>query len=408
MTLDSYKRVRFEDGEGLAYVDLIDMQRYMEAKIYDQIFRELTGNFGPTITAPFDPIGSPASPDVQLAYVLAAGSCVLRQGSTGTRLKINPGTVFQSTGTPNGDDHKFLAFTVKDGDVDLTISAGHATNPRIDILQMKLEEVSDDTQTRDIEDAVTRIVSTFAIFKKTRVQATFSIKNGTAGALPVYPAPDTGYCVVGAVRVPALWSTGVATNPSATTSAQIRQLTMPMRIREVVIPAHQFDLSAGANWTISTNGELLCAGAPGTNARVWVPGGTTERLVAIGVTHHTVTSADFSLRVGRMTPASGPIAEGPQYATITDLHPAVVGNYQSRFVGLDQLQGFSSLSSVGVNGNIGDPIWAAGGPAGPATRRIEVDDGDTALGAVWTVKPYLEIDMGTGSRCSEVTFYLAG
>jgi hypothetical protein len=407
MPVDTFAQVRFEEGEGLSYVDLNNITRFIEARVLDQLLRELVGYNGESVSAPKDPIGSPAVADPQLAYVLNAGSCVLKQGTTGTRLGLTTGTVFQSIASADGNDPKFLAYSVGASDVDLTITAGHATNPRIDILQMRLEYVDGDTQSRDIEDAVTRVVSTFAVNKERRVQATFSIKNGTAGANPVYPAPDSGYCVVGAVRVPALWSTGVSTNPGATTSAIIRQLTMPLKVEEVTIMPHLFDLSAATNWSMGTLGEVICPGGAGTNMRVWIPGGTGKRLVGVGVTHDIDTSGDFTIRVGRSTPGSGWVAEGPQYASIANLLPAITGATQSRFVGIDQLQGASSLSQIGVNGAIGDPIWASGGAAGPATRRVELEDGDV-LGSSWAVRAFLEIDAGTGSRITEVTFYLAG
>lgn len=408
MPTDLFSQVLYSDGEGLVFGDLNNMARYNDARLNDMIFARLTGALG-TDQDPNLASENAEPPLTLLAYVLDAGECHLKQGTTGTRLGLSMGTIFQKvTASVTGTDAAFLSYHVGASDVDLTITAGDATNPRIDILQMKLEYVDGSAETRDIEDATTRVVTQVSRNKKRRVQATFSMKNGTAGATPTYPAPDTGYCVVGAIRVPATWTTGVNPDPNVTASAIIRQIAIPLRVEKHTVMPCDFDYNSGSGsgWSLNSAGEAESAGA--TDLIVWAPTGSEgKRIVGVEIVGIWVTSGQVDLVTEGWTSATHWVATGPTF----DLSSQLVttgGTTQHKFAHLGNICDASSVSNPSAaNGVVGDPIWCAGHSAGPAARPLSTNSGGTS-GNTFITRAALRIDAGNISNIIAVTWYLAG
>jgi hypothetical protein len=408
VSTDIYSEVMFHDGEGLVFTDFNNMARFADARLQDQIFARFAGALGvdgdPHLSSE---VNEP--PLTSLAYTLTAGDCLLKQGTVATRLGTTAGTIFQRVGTTIGTDAKFLSYAVKDTDIDLTITAGDPTNPRITILQCKLEYIETDTEVRDIEDATTRIVTRQSKAKRRRVQATFSLKNGTAAATPTYPAPDTGYAMIGALLVPANWTTGVTTIPSGGTSAKIRQCTVPLGITVHSLKPKDFDYAAGSgtNWTYNTKGEAEATGAA-TDLIIWVPGGDSKRIVGVEIVGVWVTSGQVDLvtYVWNSTGGWG-VTSSPAFDLSTQL-VTTGGTTQSKFAHLGNICDASDQSNPSTaDGVVGDPIWGSGYAAGPAQRKIVANSGGVS-GSSWGSHAALRIDAGVGSLISEVTFYLAG
>lgn len=202
MAFDNFKRVLYNDGEILTEGDLNDSQNFAQSVLFDQIVGKcLPGDS--SLGASVDPEFSSQFSQAHnyWAIALSATSGAPTQGSAGNKIKMTPGTVFQVIGSDTGNESVVLAYTFA-GSADLagvTIGNGNGVNPRVDLLQMKLEYAVDDLQTRSIEDAVTDVIAPDIISKKRRVKATISLKAGTPAATPQFPDADAGYCALGAV-----------------------------------------------------------------------------------------------------------------------------------------------------------------------------------------------------------------
>lgn len=200
MANDNFKGVLFNDGEGLTHTDFNNVQRYSLAQLYEQILERQIGGLALTAKdAEFNGINGANAP-THLAYCINGGSAYLRQGTGNNKLQIAPGTLFQKTGNTTGDSPTFLAYTFA-GTEEVTIANGDVANPRVDLLQMKLEYEDNGSESRDFEDGTTHVITTTTPNKKHRVKCTLSVKTGTPAASPTYPDPDAGYVAVAGVVV---------------------------------------------------------------------------------------------------------------------------------------------------------------------------------------------------------------
>lgn len=85
------------------------------------------------------------------AYALTCGGANMRRGSTDAKVVITPGTVFQKIAVAAGNNLTLLPFTF-DGTLEVSIANGDVSHPRIDLIQMKLELITSDVQTRITEN----------------------------------------------------------------------------------------------------------------------------------------------------------------------------------------------------------------------------------------------------------------
>jgi hypothetical protein len=226
MANDVYKTVNYSDGEGLTHGDLNNQTRFLAAQLQDQIL----GNILPNMDGTGENELVKANAATLYAYCLDVGGALPIQGSGNNKLKISPGTLFQKIANVNGNAPTLLAYSF-DGSLEFTIAAGGGVNPRVDMIQMKLEYETGDLQSRDFEDAGTGVVTTENLPKQYRVKATVSLKTGTAAASPAYPAPDSGYVPICCVVVNASYT---AANPllirdQSDDNATIHDLRLPVR-----------------------------------------------------------------------------------------------------------------------------------------------------------------------------------
>jgi hypothetical protein len=428
MPTDLYTTVLFNDGEGVDYNDFNDSQRYQGARQTDQFLAQMVGRLAAGTADP-DHVGEAGSNAAltSLAYTMTGGDCALKQGTTTSRVTLLPGTIFQKIANVTGTESTFLAYTVRSGDIDLTIAAGDATNPRIDILQMKLEWVNGGATSRDFEDATTRAKTTTTPNKTRRVQATFSIKQGTAAATPTYPTPDAGYVLVAAVRVPATWTATFrpdAVVPLSGTAASLIQCTIPLGIQAVTVMPNQFEGYYATNWAREPTGSGTDSGhwktsAAGSNLLVWIPGSTTRRVVGVAIVGENTTGM-----TAKLVTKSWKYNDG--LGGSSQLSVGAVMDISSKFNGLtssgiafahlgDIADASSTSNPTAAAGPIGDPFWAHGGISGPAYRWLEtglplVQFDATDLGNHGAVQ-FGALELGSSGASvvvAAVTFFLAG
>lgn len=195
MTTDIFARPLFTDGEGITSEDLNDSSGRPMAYFYDQILASMfpreafvgdTDTFWSIVDTPY-------------ALALTCFGAHPKQGSANNKIKISNGVLFQPIAVPDGTEPKLLGYSFNFEEV--TIANGDASNPRVDLVQMKLEYVNDTTAARHFKDATTGAITSTTPTIRRRVKCTLSVKQGTPAASPVYPDPDAGTVAIAGVLV---------------------------------------------------------------------------------------------------------------------------------------------------------------------------------------------------------------
>jgi hypothetical protein len=413
MPTDIYQQFRFNNAQGVDPADLNLIQKFADAKALDQILSRYVGALGSSSLDPdLASTGGENPALTSLIYTLTGGDAIIKQGTTATRVGLTSGTIFQKIGNAGGEDASFLSYFVDESDVDLTISAGHATLPRIDILQCKLEYVNANSEERGLQDATTRLITIQSIQTQRKVQATFSIKAGTAGATPTYPAPDTGYALLASIRVPATWTTGTTPDGTGSSSLGLRQCTMPLRTRTVSVSTREMIKRTAGNWTYSDPGGIwACLGAPSTDLLAPCPAGINERIIGVGIfgAFGAFSAAANSVILQAMAHAGTGynLASTPSNDLTVAMQVDGGTSQGFTFAHLGMICDTSSDSNpTAANGVIGDPFWAWGGKAGPAWRPnvTLTPPSTTNLGK----RAVLRISGETSTIINEVMWFLAG
>jgi hypothetical protein len=271
---DLYKGVLFNDGEALTTTDLNDTQKYMGARVFDQLVAKSVGNWGAIIqpTLGNNIQGAP------FLYALRAGQGFIVAGAGAREVTCSAGTIFQSLGAANGNEAQLLAYTLAGNDFTLTLGVGDATNPRVDVIQVALAYAADDTQSRDFEDDTTELLSSQNQSKKRRVTATFTVKQGTPAATPTFPTLDAGCSALGAVYVPATYN-ATFLDGGGTTAPYFMDTRYPLKVEYVdVLPSQMFG-TAFTN-TFSTPFNFYRSSGAGT-AFIPCPVGPDARILGL-------------------------------------------------------------------------------------------------------------------------------
>jgi hypothetical protein len=213
------------------------------------------------------------------------------------------------------------------------------------------------------------IASNPSLNKARRVKATFSIKQGTPTAAPAYPAPDAGYCAIGAVYVPALHNASHSLN-------NIRDVRMPLGgLRIYDVPFNQINhAGGGTTWTQDFDEWKIVAPASGTGyAYAACPaGGENGRLVGVQIYGQPPT-VDGSLQAhvvrAEIDGSAGPTIT--QMASLIglfnelDSHPGIPGH---AYEGITDFADTSNSIGAAIgsrSGRVGNAIWTNGRTCGP-------------------------------------------
>lgn len=150
MTFDNYKTVNFTDGQEITTQDLLNSQIFQIAKLSDQIFMQIASTTTPGKSPEFG-LGMFDGGGLlgKAAYAVSTLAGRPRQGSANNKIRINSGTLMQLIGnlTP-GTTPSMLMYEFSGFETEQVIANGDPSNPRVDIIQMKLETVFDDSQIR--------------------------------------------------------------------------------------------------------------------------------------------------------------------------------------------------------------------------------------------------------------------
>lgn len=375
MSTDNFKQVYFNDGEGLVHTDITDLQSMLESKIWDQIIHNQIGaqglhpaDLGLGVNGTDHVFGGQDGTDhaSSRAYCLNPGAAYLRQGSSNGKIQIAPGTLLQKIGTIDGSDPKLVAYTFV-GTEEWTLTNGDATNPRVDLLQMKLEYVLGDTQSRDFKDATTGVVTTTSMSKKRRVQCTLSVKAGTPAASPAMPTPDSGYVPVGSVMVGNGWTTAgnapiFGQDTAALNNLVVHDQRMPVKVKAYAVPGSQMLLVS--NWSYSAISGAANCSTSGSNELIAIcPHKPNGRLIGVQVTFLTGPAALNGQTLAQR--AVGPTTiTVSQRNTLANIAPT---NYTSNNVTFYEIEaahapsaGPTITTSGSTSARLGVPLWTNG------------------------------------------------
>lgn len=408
MSTDLYSSVLFSDGEGITLTDLHAMQRNIHAMLTDQLLQsQVAGVAIAGITQPDFGGQNGTNVPTLWAYAISPGAAYLRQGSANNKIQIAPGTLLQKIANSDGQGSSLVPFWFDGSSAgEFTLTNGDATNPRVDLLQMKLAYISDTPTSRDFEDAVSRAKSTnLMTVTRRRVQCTLSVKAGTPAVSPVIPDPDAGFVPVSTVVVGNGWTTAgnapiFGADTAATNNAVVHDQRMPLGVVIDRVAPSNFILTA--NWALSNNNATITSSSV-TNTMYAISKVGPGRVIAVDVNSGGVTP------IGTIT--LGSFMEGNAFSganngfvsgnTLTAAGFMISNVFRSMRSGFEEQHapnggaGPTILGSIALG--IGVPMWTSGyrTPQPPTT----------GVAATSCVKI---INQPNASQLASVSFYIAG
>src|SRR5271154_3993719 len=284
-----------------------------------------------------------ATPSPLWTYCLSQGQAFLRKGSANNLIQIAAGTLLQVD--QSSTNQNFVSYHFQGTETFPALTNGDATNPRCDLLQLKLSF-----------DPVTGVTPAL------------TVKVGTPAASPRIPDPDAGFTPVGVAVVGHTWVAGTAPvfgqDVADINKVVIHDQRMPLGVRTWVVDP--------TNWKLETAFSLqdINTNAKSSNATclMWaLCPTTTGRIIGVDVqTSATLTTAGnlgtftFDL-TGPGSPPSANFFAGNSFGS--NVAPAPLSGFKrARRVDFEALHtpanGPTILPST-VN-SYGVPMWASG------------------------------------------------
>jgi hypothetical protein len=284
------------------------------------------------------------------AATISAGIPI--QGSSNNIVRISSGTVFQRV--PSSPQATFISFTLPGTD-QFTIANGNGVNPRADLIQIRLQWTG---------------VSPSSV-----VSATVNVKTGTPGAIPAYPAPDTGFvpiCYV--VSGKNYTGTGPFNGDLyLDTTAVVHDQRMPLGVKVYTVYPVNMMYNDDA-WTLSGKaGDVIAGGNPGFKRnirnisaltsqqdRVIIPCPTNRgRLIGVGLVSEQGNSALGFIETMFESSGFGDSIFPPVNLITNGASPSF------KRVGLETLEVGGGITPLTPGGGIprkayGSPIWCDG------------------------------------------------
>lgn len=335
-------------GEFGTSQDLVAAQRYLKAHVND-FLTQLPDAYADHTNALFATGLSSAlqNPD-QAVRSIGHGGWPMASLTTRT-ITNRAGVIAQKgTGALSGLAPVVLIHRLDADELSTQLTAGDATNPRIDSLFIKIDEENADAQTRNYKDAVTLVPASQSFYKQRRTRLVKSLVVGTPHATdPVPPAVPVGYARYCDIYVPAAWNAVI--DP-----LNIRDHRVPQRITFRRYGAKQW---SSTTWTV--NSDLMLASAAGGNiARLELECDNPHmtRLLAWGMAIRT-NATGLNLRLQRYNMQ-------PPFSSAVPVRETVLENLDATYGGATMDAMLSR--DAGQIGTGKAPVWMTGYAAGGA------------------------------------------
>jgi len=267
MPADIFKEVLWNDGEGLAFEDLNNAQRFMRALIGDGFVSHAART------------GDIDTPGMSTSHLYTSGNAAapFADNVTNRRSRNLAGVVTQriSGSTPDGSDSQVLSYYLAADEAAFTHPAA-TVNPRWDVVSVGLAYANADSQSRDFKDAVTGVITAPSFSKQRRVIATVTRTAGAENASPVEPAAPAGHVKLAAFKV----------TPGMTLfdfkSGEVRDYRMPLGpVSAYEVVGKNWAYSSAAAHTFAADGSLTIP-ASGSAQGFCPVQGASKRIVEIG------------------------------------------------------------------------------------------------------------------------------
>jgi len=385
---DNFRQKLIVPGGVAVEADVNNAQRFLGARLYDQFVSRLAKAFNSSEVM-FNPSPIPTTP---YAYALSGGAAYPKQGTTGNNyVMFAAGTVFQKIAADSGTEETFLAFTF-DGTTssEVSFAAGDPTNPRVDLIQMKLELIEGDAASIAFDNGTPPTVNIISSSQNTtrRVRCTLSVKAGTPAASPTPPTLDAGNCALAMVLVGANYSTATAITfeDAAGAVAVLHDLRVPLHAQALHVMPRDFVYTA-ADITHAAGALMLTVSAvAGSNVTAICPfGGSVGRL--LGMDAYWKDVAVSSTRVGKYKHADA----GETFTNGNDGNLGGASGTNQRIRRLTSLGSCAHTPAAGptINisaDNIRPPLWTNGKRC-PITEQGTAPNPFEAVALRWPTAP---------------------
>jgi hypothetical protein len=265
-----FDRVLFNDGEGIDHADFNTLQQMMRAQVADTLWsmhaRLSEAQYVPTVnTQIWVPTGSHA---------------MAKAGGSNLQVVSTAGLIAQyATATdPDGATPRMLQYWLAANDITQVCNAADATNPRFDLIAVKLTDgVASASTSKDFQDAITGAVTTTSFNKRTSTTLTVSYVPGTPAGSPAFPAIPAGFAAWAYVYVPATYATTFVQD------THIIDVRHPVGFRSIVIPAHDMGGWDAPASTLALAGTMEVTEGTGAGSvmRAMLPIGPTSRVMTV-------------------------------------------------------------------------------------------------------------------------------
>lgn len=403
MTTDAFKQKLIVSGGVAIEDDVNNSQRFLGARLYDQFIARHAAIFDQTdlFLTTAAPLTGP------YAYALHGGSAYLKQGASGNAfVGVGAGTLFQKTAADTGTEETMLAFTFAGTEQFTAIAAGDPSNPRVDLLQMKLELVNGDSVNIAYDVGTPPTVTIVSSPQNTtrRVQCTLSVKQGTPAASPTVPTLDAGYVALGMVVVGTSYAAAAALKyeDAAGAVAVLHDLRMPINgLRAVHVHPRDFVyLAANVNFPL---GQTFLTMTAADNVAVYCPhAGQVGRLLGVASVLKDPSAQNTHLGKFMLSDAGGEqffVANG---GNMNGSGTGQLARRQTRMHGQNQnIHTPAAGPTVTANAaGIGPPLWTNGKRCPMAETPGPFPNPFEALGFQWA-------SLSNTSVLGPFTFYIA-
>lgn len=271
-----FKDQQFSDGEAIMAADLTNISRYLRAQMLG-----IVG--GSAIVHPSVDVGAPSTG----VLFAARGNAAAPTFKTGLQIGNEYGVVFQQIGSGFGsDDANFCAYAVDHDELLTTFGAADPTNPRVDLVAVKLDLIDGPSASRNFEDATTRAKSSITVYPSRVVRLTKQVVVGTPGPSPVEPATPAGFVPWASAWIPAA-GTSLST-------PYLRDWRVPLGVRDIWLYGKDFlyipTVGGASGWAPAGGGYLqgiqstyVSPNQPEAIALPKIGDAYASRLLAVGI-----------------------------------------------------------------------------------------------------------------------------
>lgn len=326
--MSAHKTANFADGQALDPSDMNNISLWIQAQILDTL-----SAFGQI--NPFD-----VSTNSTLLFAIGEGGAPVQ--GTGLQIQSRAGIIAQQVNAAGGSAPGSAWCRLSTNDLTSSFDPADPSNPRIDLVCIKLDWALDTPITRDFETtAGVKSTQTFQSARSTLISSLLVVK-GTPGATPTIPAVPATMVPWAAVRIPA-GATSIALE-------DIYDYRVPLGGAGYVnVPGKEFSVIPSLVAPFDSflfNGPAVSGSLPG-GANIAFPCRSNQRVLAIELTSDGGTVAQIV--AGDDTHVW---ADNTRPVTL-DLSSVLLGA-----TGSVAKRGYTP----GVSGTLGPPLWGNGYP----------------------------------------------